>query len=177
MHGRNDAAQGQFHDHFDDRICRTQRAGAWAIPGSGISVRSMARGWICGCGVPEWIDGLEALVRADLCTRTQARQCQPDAESVARQCRGRGYAADQSACLAAASCNALVAIEGAAMETGVTLAQASQADVLVMRGVMETGVDRRRHRPLARRIDGRSARADCGPCRHAGAARVRPLAA
>ena len=88
--------------------------------------------------VPEWIDGLEPALRSELGKALQRGNVsltlkvsreQGDAEAALRL-----NAAGLTAVL-----EALRQVEDAAMATGVTLAQATAADVLATRGVVEAG--------------------------------------
>ena len=88
--------------------------------------------------VPEWIDGLEPALRSELGKALQRGNVsltlkvsreQGDAEATLRL-----NAAGLTAVL-----EALRQVEDAAMATGVTLAQATAADVLATRGVVEAG--------------------------------------
>ena len=90
--------------------------------------------------VPDWIDGLEQALRGELSKALQ-RGSVSLALKVARDGMGDGGEALRvnppvlNAVLAALS-----AVEQAAMAQGVTLAQATAADVLVMRGVLDAAV-------------------------------------
>ncbi len=114
---------------------RGQGAGAsWAwdlrgVNGKGLDLRLR---------VPDWIDGLEAAIRADL-GRTLARGNINLTLRVARDGDGDGAIHLNPVALQAAL-RAFFDVEQAAMAAGVTLAQPSPADVLALRGVVETGV-------------------------------------
>ena len=87
--------------------------------------------------LPEWIDGLEAAVRADL-----GRGLQRGNVSLSLKLARNGGEAGEglavnAGVLADVLC-ALAAIEDAAMASGVTLGQPTSADVLAFRGVLET---------------------------------------
>ena len=87
--------------------------------------------------LPEWIDGLEAAVRADL-----GRALQRGNVSLSLKLARNGGEAGEglavnAGVLADVLC-ALAAIEDAAMASGVTLGQPTSADVLAFRGVLET---------------------------------------
>ena len=86
--------------------------------------------------VPDWIDGLEAAIRADLgralhrgnvSLTLKVSKEGPDAET--------GLRVNHT--VLAQVLTAIAEIEQAALNAGVTLAQASHADVLVMRGVLD----------------------------------------
>lgn len=84
--------------------------------------------------LPEGIEGLEAAVRAEL-TRALARG---NVSLTLKVQRDEGTAALRvNRGALAAVLAALAEVEGAAMEAGVTLAQATQAEVLAVRGVLE----------------------------------------
>lgn len=84
--------------------------------------------------LPEGIDGLEAAVRADL-TKALARG---NVSLTLKVQRAEGTAALRvNRGALAAVLAALAEVEGAAMDAGVTLAQATQAEVLAVRGVLE----------------------------------------
>ena len=88
--------------------------------------------------VPDWIDGLEVALRAEL-----GRAMQRGNVSVTLKVQRDGQAdgADAlrvNAPALSAVLRALAAVEDAAMQSGVTLAQATAADVLAVRGVLDT---------------------------------------
>jgi uncharacterized protein (TIGR00255 family) len=88
--------------------------------------------------VPEWIDGLEAGIRAQV----QAAMTRGNIMltlKVARAAEGEGSVRLNAVALASVL-QALHDVEQAAMAVGVTLAQANPADVLAVRGVLEAGV-------------------------------------
>jgi uncharacterized protein (TIGR00255 family) len=87
--------------------------------------------------VPDWIAGLEAGVRAAL-TKAVARGNVSLNLRVTRDGEGEGALRLNPAAMASVL-RALGAVEQAAMAAGVTLAQPSAADVLGVRGVLETG--------------------------------------
>ena len=89
--------------------------------------------------LPDWIEGLEAALRADL-ARALQRGNVSLALKVSRDTGGAEVLRVNTDILRAVLL-ALGTVEQAAMETGVTLAQASQADVLSQRGVLENGAD------------------------------------
>lgn len=87
--------------------------------------------------VPDWIDGLEIALRAEL-----ARALNRGNVSLTLRVTREADAAEGlrlNPALLRAALSALTEIETAAMEAGVTLAQATAADVLAVRGVMEAG--------------------------------------
>ena len=87
--------------------------------------------------VPDWIDGLEAALRAEL--GKLGRGNVSLSLRVARDGMGEGAEALRvNAPALTAILRALSQVEAAAMEAGVTLAQATAADVLTMRGVLDT---------------------------------------
>lgn len=88
--------------------------------------------------VPDGIDGLEAAIRADL-GRALARGNVSLTLRVARDGEGDG-AMHLNAVALQAALRAFSDVEQAAMAAGVTLAQPSPADVLALRGVLDTGV-------------------------------------
>lgn len=88
--------------------------------------------------VPDWIDGLEAALRAEL-GRALGRGNVSLSLRVARDGMGEGaegLRVNRPALTAVL--RALSEVETAAMEAGVTLAQATAADVLTIRGVLDT---------------------------------------
>ena len=88
--------------------------------------------------VPDWIDGLEAALRADL-GRALGRGNVSLSLKVARDDAGEGAAALRvNPAILGAVLRALGEVENAAMGAGVTLAQATAADVLAVRGVMDS---------------------------------------
>jgi uncharacterized protein (TIGR00255 family) len=87
--------------------------------------------------VPDWIAGLEAAVRAEL-GKAVARGNIALNLRVAREDDGEGALRLNPVAMASVL-RALGAVEQAAMAAGVTLAQPSAADVLGVRGVLETG--------------------------------------
>jgi uncharacterized protein (TIGR00255 family) len=86
--------------------------------------------------VPDWIDGLEAAIRADL-----GRALQRGNVSLSLKVSKDGAEAETSLrinpVVLSQVLSAIAEIEQAALDAGVTLAQASHADVLVMRGVLD----------------------------------------
>jgi uncharacterized protein (TIGR00255 family) len=87
--------------------------------------------------VPDWIDGLEAALRAEL-GRALGRGNVSLSLRVAREGGDAEAAMRVNPQALAAVLRALGEVEAAAMSAGVTLAQATAADVLGVRGVMET---------------------------------------
>ncbi|NBE08350.1 YicC/YloC family endoribonuclease [Paragemmobacter ruber] len=93
--------------------------------------------------VPDWIDGLEAALRAEL-GRALGRGNVSLTLKVVRDDAGEGAATLRvNPAALQAVLRALGAVETAAMEAGVTLAQPTAADVLSVRGVLDqaTGDD------------------------------------
>ncbi len=88
--------------------------------------------------VPDWIDGLELALRAEL-ARALGRGNVSLSLKVAREDEAGAEALRLNPQGLAATLRALAAIERAAMDVGVTLAQATAADVLTARGVLEQG--------------------------------------
>ena len=88
--------------------------------------------------VPDWIDGLEALLRAEL-GRALQRGSVSLSLKVARDGLSDGVEGLRvNPAALSAVLQALGAVEGAAMGQGVTLRQASAADVLAVRGVLDS---------------------------------------
>ncbi len=87
--------------------------------------------------VPDWIDGLEPAVRAEL-ARTLHRGNISLTLKVTRDA-GDAEGMTVSPAVLAGVLAALSQIEQAAMQAGVTLAQATAADVLQVRGLIESG--------------------------------------
>ncbi len=86
--------------------------------------------------VPDWIDGLEALVRAELqkaLTRGNVSLTLKVAQEDGRE--GAAFRLNEDALGAALA--ALGRVEAAAMASGVTLRQPTAADVLTLRGVID----------------------------------------
>lgn len=86
--------------------------------------------------VPDWIEGLEAALRAEL---TRALQ-RGNVSLTLKVARDGGEGAEGARVNAAALAQVLAAlgqVEQAAMAAGVTLAQATAADVLAVRGVLD----------------------------------------
>ncbi len=87
--------------------------------------------------VPDWIDGLELALRAEI-SRAVPRGNVSLSLKVARDGDDDVAAMRVNPFVLAGVLAALGAVEGAAMQAGVTLAQATAADVLLVRGVMDT---------------------------------------
>jgi uncharacterized protein (TIGR00255 family) len=87
--------------------------------------------------VPDWVAGLEAMIRADL-AKALSRGNVSLTLRVARDGEGEGVMRLNLPAMQAAL-RALSDVEQAAMTAGVTMAQPSPADVLSMRGVLENG--------------------------------------
>ena len=88
--------------------------------------------------VPDWIDGLELALRAEL-----GRAMQRGNVSVTLKVQRDGQADGADALRVnppalAAVLRALAVVEDAALQSGVTLAQATAADVLAVRGVLDS---------------------------------------
>jgi uncharacterized protein (TIGR00255 family) len=88
--------------------------------------------------VPDWIDGLEVALRAEL-----GRAMQRGNVSVTLKVQRDGQADGADALRVnppalAAVLRALAVVEDAALQSGVTLAQATAADVLAVRGVLDS---------------------------------------
>ncbi|WP_050526305.1 YicC/YloC family endoribonuclease [Pseudorhodobacter aquimaris] len=97
--------------------------------------------------VPEWINGLEGQIRK-LLSQQLARGSISVTLKVTREDAGENALRLNTQALHRVL-SMLGQIEEAAMTNGVTLAQASQADVLVMRGVMEQSQTEEDSAPLA----------------------------
>lgn len=89
--------------------------------------------------VPDWVDGLEMALRGVL-GKSLNRGNVSLTLKVSREAGGDSALRLNHAALRAALAM-LAELESEAMSTGVTLAQASQADILCLRGVMEHGSD------------------------------------
>lgn len=87
--------------------------------------------------VPDWIEGLEPAVRAEL-GRSLTRGNVSLTLKLGRDAAEGAETLRLNQTALRAVLGALATVEAAALETGVTLGQASQADVLALRGVMET---------------------------------------
>ncbi len=86
--------------------------------------------------VPDWIDGLELALRAEL-GRAMGRGNVSLSLKVAREGQGEAEGLRVNAAVLVAVLAALGQVEGVAMQSGVTLGQATAADVLMMRGVLD----------------------------------------
>jgi uncharacterized protein (TIGR00255 family) len=114
------------------------RRGAGAGHGWLWDIRSVnGKGLDLRLRVPDWIDGLEVALRAEL----QKALGRGNVSLTLRVAREAGVAevARLNRPVLAGILQALSEVEGAAMAAGVTLAQATAADVLSMRGVLEQG--------------------------------------
>ncbi|MFT4151904.1 MAG: YicC/YloC family endoribonuclease [Paracoccaceae bacterium] len=87
--------------------------------------------------VPDWIDGLELALRTELARALHRGNVSLNLR-IAREGEG-AEALRLNPEVLRATLAALAEVEHAAMATGVTLAQATAADVLMVRGVLETG--------------------------------------
>ena len=86
--------------------------------------------------VPDWIDGLEAALRADLGHALQRGNVSVSLK-VSKDTGEANSALRVNHAVLSQMLTAIGEIEQAALNAGVTLAQASHADVLVMRGVLD----------------------------------------
>jgi uncharacterized protein (TIGR00255 family) len=105
---------------------------AWdirSVNGKGLDLRAR---------VPDWIDGLEVALRAEL-AKMLGRGNVSLSLKVSRDTDGTVEGLRLNAVALAAVLAALSEVENAAMAQGVTLGQATAADVLMARGVLETG--------------------------------------
>jgi uncharacterized protein (TIGR00255 family) len=89
--------------------------------------------------VPDWIDGLEAQVRADLQKAITRGNVSLTLKVAQEDGRDAALFRLNDATLGAALA-ALAKVEATAMETGLTLAQPTAADVLALRGVIDATV-------------------------------------
>ncbi|NBZ87814.1 YicC/YloC family endoribonuclease [Stagnihabitans tardus] len=88
--------------------------------------------------VPEWIDGLELALRAEL-TKALGRGNVSLTLKVSRDGMGEGVEGLRlNPAALSAALEALRQVEDAAMQVGVTLGQATAADVLTLRGVLDS---------------------------------------
>ncbi len=87
--------------------------------------------------VPDWIDGLELALRAEM-GRAMGRGNVSLSLKVARDGQTEAEGLRLNPAVLAAVLAALGQVEGVAMQTGVTLGQATAANVLGVRGVIET---------------------------------------
>ncbi|QYZ71590.1 YicC/YloC family endoribonuclease [Neotabrizicola shimadae] len=86
--------------------------------------------------VPDWIEGLEPAIRTEL-TKAASRGSVSLTLKVAREAGGAEAATLNTAVLSAAI-SALAEVEQAAMSAGLTLAPSTPADLLSLRGVLDT---------------------------------------
>jgi uncharacterized protein (TIGR00255 family) len=97
--------------------------------------------------VPDWIDGLEAAVRVEL--QKALTRGNVSLTLKVTQDEGRDDTAFRlSDTVLAAALGALGRVEAAAMEAGVTLRQATAADVLTLRGVIDASAQETETTPL-----------------------------
>lgn len=96
--------------------------------------------------VPDWVDGLELALRAEL-QKAMGRGNVSLSLKLSRETGGAEALRVNEEILAGVLA-ALARAEQAAMAAGVTLAQATAADVLAMRGVLETGAAEEDTAPL-----------------------------
>jgi len=118
---------------------------AWdirAVNGKGLDLRLR---------VPDWIDGLEAALRAELGRALQRGNVSLTLK-VSRDGGDGGEALRVNPAVLADVLGALATIEDAAMSRGVTLGQPTSADVLAFRGVLETAGAEADTTPLRRAI-------------------------
>lgn len=97
--------------------------------------------------VPDWIDGLEVAIRADLqkaVTRGNVSLTLKVAQDEGRD--DTAFRLNDRALAAALA--ALAKVEAVAMETGLTLGQPTAADVLTLRGVIDAGAQETDTTPL-----------------------------
>ena len=97
--------------------------------------------------VPDWVDGLEVAVRAELqkaVTRGNVSLTLKVAQDEARD--DTAFRLNERALAAALA--ALAKVEAVAMETGLTLGQPTAADVLTLRGVIDAGAQETDTTPL-----------------------------
>jgi uncharacterized protein (TIGR00255 family) len=97
--------------------------------------------------VPDWIEGLEAQLRTHL-GKSLSRGSISLTLKVSRE-QGAEVPLRLNHTALRAALAMLAELEAEAMNTGVTLAQASQADILCLRGVMEQATDDMDTAPLA----------------------------
>ena len=96
--------------------------------------------------LPDGIEGLEAQVRADLSRAVSRGNVTLNLKLTRDTGTGEGLRVNHA--VLRAVLGALATVEQAAMETGVTLRQASAADVVSLRGVLEQGNDEADTAPL-----------------------------
>ena len=113
------------------------RRGAGAGYGWAWDLRSVnGKGLDLRLRVPDWIDGLEAAVRAELQKAIPRGNVSLTLKVTQDEAQGDGGFRLNEVTLRAALA-AVARVETAAMATGVTLAQATAADVLTLRGVID----------------------------------------
>ncbi len=114
------------------------RRGAGAGFGWSWDIRSVnGKGLELRLRVPDWVDGLEVALRAEL-QKAMGRGNVSLSLKLSREA-GEGPALRVNEEVLAGVLAALARAEDVAMASGLTLAQATAADVLAMRGVLETG--------------------------------------
>lgn len=114
------------------------RRGAGAGHGWQWDIRSVnGKGLELRLRVPDWVDGLEHALRAEL-QKALGRGNVSLSLKLSREA-GPVEALRLNPAVLAGVLNALSAVENAAMAAGVTLAQPTASDVLSMRGVLEQG--------------------------------------
>jgi uncharacterized protein (TIGR00255 family) len=97
--------------------------------------------------VPDWVEGLEAAVRAELQKAIPRGNVSLTLKVAQDEAQGdNGFRLNEAALGAALA--AVARVETAAMAAGVTLAQATAADVLTLRGVIEATAQETDTRPL-----------------------------
>lgn len=104
---------------------------AWdmrSVNGKGLDVRLR---------VPDWIEGLEAMLRADMGRGVQRGNVSLTLKVARNAGEAEALAINPDALAGVLA--ALGQVEQVAMQAGVTLGQATAADVLAVRGVMEAG--------------------------------------
>jgi uncharacterized protein (TIGR00255 family) len=123
------------------------RRGAGAGYGWAWDIRSVnGKGLDLRLRVPDWVDGLEVALRAEL-QRAMGRGNVSLSLKAARE-TGAAEGMRINDAVLAGVLQALGQTEQAAMNAGVTLAQATAADVLTMRGVLESGTSDEDSAPL-----------------------------
>ena len=123
------------------------RRGAGAGFGWTWDIRSVnGKGLELRLRVPDWVDGLEVALRAEL-QKAMGRGNVSLSLKLSREAGGAEALRLNEEMLAGVLA-ALARAEQAAMAAGVTLAQATAADVLAMRGVLETGAAEEDTAPL-----------------------------
>lgn len=114
------------------------RRGAGAGFGWAWDIRSVnGKGLELRLRVPDWVDGLEVALRAEL-QKAMGRGNVSLSLKLSREA-GEGPVLRVNEEVLSGVLAALARAEAVAMAAGVTLAQATAADVLAMRGVLETG--------------------------------------